>query len=87
MNQYHVVDVVIGKHRFDQFTQRVTCTGSPSGSSAFGESNAVPLSFGKGGELGLEIRVALQRHVQVMAQLEGRKKYPVVLQLSGDVIN
>ena len=87
VNQNFVVTVVIGKHRFDQFTEGIGRAGSPGGLPAFGENNAVPLPCGEGGELGLEIRVTLQRHVEVMTQLEGRKKHPVVLQLSGDVIN
>ena len=81
------MDMVIRKRCFDQFTQGIGRARSPGGLPSFGEGNAVTLPFGEGAELGLEIRVTLQRHVEVMTQLEGRKKHPVVLQLSGDVIN
>ena len=87
VDQNLVVDVVIGKRRFDQFTQGVGRAHSPGGLLALCENNAVAFSFGEGAELGLEIRVTLQRHVEVMTQLEGCKKHPVVLQLSGDVFN
>ena len=87
MNQNFVVDVLIGKCRFDQFTQGVGRANSPGGLLLLCEHDAVPLPFGEGGEFGLEIRVTLQRQVEVMTQLKGRKKDPVVLQLSGDVIN
>ena len=55
--------------------------------AAFGEDDAVTLPFGEGGEIGLELWVTLQRDVKVMTQLKGCEKHPVVLKLSGDVIN
>ena len=55
------MDMVIGKRRFDQFTQGIGRAGPPGGLPAFGKDNAVPLLFGEGGELGLEIWVTLQR--------------------------
>ena len=63
VNQDFVVDLVIGKRRFDQFTQGIGRAGSPGGLLALCENDAVPLPFGEGGELGLEIRVTLQRNV------------------------
>ena len=55
VNQDFVVTVVIGKRRFDQFTQGIGRAGPPGGLPAFGENNAVPLPFREGCELGLEI--------------------------------
>ena len=82
-----VVTVVVGEDGLDEFTQGVNGAGPPGGLPSFGEVDAVPLPFGERGEVGLEGWMTLQRNVEVMTQLKGCKKHPVVLQLSGNVIN
>ena len=87
VNKDLVRTVVVGQDGLDEFAQGINGAGSPGGLPSFCEVDAVTLPFGERGEVGLEVWMTLQRNVEVMTQLKGCKKHPVVLQLSGNVIN